>query len=105
MKAFTTSIVALALVASTFAQGKERPLWPNGTPGAKGDSPRDIPTLTPFLAPAGNNSGSAIVICPGGGYGGLAAHEGAIWVGDGDPGGAAVHVALPLEPKKKRGAE
>ena len=79
MKAFTTSIVALALVASTFAQGKERPLWPNGTPGAKGDSPRDIPTLTPFPAPADNNSGSAIVICPGGGYGGLASHEGATY--------------------------
>ena len=79
MKAFTTSIVALALVSSTFAQGKERPLWPNGTPGAKGDSPRDIPTLTPFPAPADNNSGSAIVICPGGGYGGLASHEGATY--------------------------
>ena len=79
MKAFTTSIVALALVASTFAQGKERPLWPNSTPGAKGDSPRDIPTLTPFPAPADNNSGSAIVICPGGGYGGLASHEGATY--------------------------
>ena len=41
--------------------------------------PRDIPTLTPFLAPTGNNSGSAIVICPGGGYGGLASHEGATY--------------------------
>ncbi len=79
MKAFTISIVALALVAGAFAQGKERPLWPNGTPGAKGDSPRDIPTLTPFPAPADNNSGSAIVICPGGGYGGLASHEGATY--------------------------
>jgi len=76
MKAFTISIVALALVAGAFAQGKERPLWPNGTPGAKGDSARDIPTLTPFPAPAGNNSGSAIVICPGGSYGTLAPHEG-----------------------------
>ncbi|MBO57219.1 MAG: endo-1,4-beta-xylanase, partial [Verrucomicrobiales bacterium] len=44
--------------------------------GAKGDSARDIPTLTPFPAPAGNNSGSAIVICPGGSYGTLAPHEG-----------------------------
>ncbi|HBV32507.1 MAG TPA: endo-1,4-beta-xylanase, partial [Verrucomicrobiales bacterium] len=32
-----------------------------------------------FLAPADNNSGSAIVICPGGGYGGLASHEGATY--------------------------
>ena len=79
MKAFTTSIVALALFTDASAQDKEQPLWPNGTPGAKGDLPRDIPTLTPFLAPAGNNSGSAIVICPGGGYGGLASHEGATY--------------------------
>ena len=79
MKAFTTSIVALALFADASAQDKEQPLWPNGTPGAKGELPRDIPTLTPFLAPAGNNSGSAIVICPGGGYGGLASHEGATY--------------------------
>ena len=79
MKAFTTSIVALALFTGASAQDKEQPLWPNGTPGAKGDSPRDIPTLTPVLAPAGNNSGSAIVSCPGGGYGGLASHEGATY--------------------------
>ena len=79
MKAFTTSIVALALFADASAQDKKQPLWPNGTPGAKGELPRDIPTLTPFLAPAGNNSGSAIVICPGGGYGGLASHEGATY--------------------------
>lgn len=79
MKAFTTSIVALALFAGASAQDKEQPLWPNGTPGAKDDSPRDIPTLTPFLASADNNSGSAIVICPGGGYGGLASHEGATY--------------------------
>ena len=54
-------------------------LWPNGAPGALGQAPHDIPTLTPFLAPADNNSGSAIVICPGGGYGGLASHEGATY--------------------------
>ena len=71
--------MALALFADASAQDKEQPLWPNGTPGAKGDLPRDIPTLTPFLAPAGNNSGSAIVICPGGSYGGLASHEGATY--------------------------
>ena len=71
--------MALALFADVSAQDKEQPLWPNGTPGAKGDLPRDIPTLTSFPAPAGNNSGSAIVICPGGGYGGLASHEGATY--------------------------
>ena len=53
------------------------PLWPNGAPGALGHSTNDIPTITPFLAPADKATGAAIVVCPGGGYGGLASHEGA----------------------------
>lgn len=53
------------------------PLWPDGAPGALGKSTNDIPTLTPFLPAAGTATGAAIVICPGGGYGGLANHEGA----------------------------
>ncbi len=52
------------------------PLWPDGVPGALGKDSKDIPTLTPFLPPAEKASGAAIVICPGGGYGGLADHEG-----------------------------
>jgi acetyl esterase/lipase len=51
-------------------------LWPEGAPGALGKTDNDIPTLTPFLPEAAANSGTAIVICPGGGYGGLAPHEG-----------------------------
>ncbi len=51
-------------------------LWPGGAPGALGTADKDIPTLTPFLAPAGLATGAAVVVCPGGGYGGLAAHEG-----------------------------
>lgn len=59
------------------------PLWPNGAPGARGDAPEDIPTLTPYLPDAAAATGAAIVVCPGGGYGGLAAHEGrdyALWL-------------------------
>ncbi len=52
-------------------------LWPDAAPGALGAADKDIPTLTPFLPAAGAATGAAIVICPGGGYGGLAAHEGA----------------------------
>ena len=76
MKTPVTILMALGFATGTIAQGKEMPLWPNGAPGALGKNPRDIPTLTPFLAPTENNSGSAIVVCPGGGYGGLASHEG-----------------------------
>lgn len=52
------------------------PLWPTGAPGALGKDDKDTPTLAPFLAPADKATGAAIVICPGGGYGGLADHEG-----------------------------
>lgn len=52
------------------------PLWPDGAPGALGKEDQDIPTLTPFLPDPGAATGASIVICPGGGYGGLADHEG-----------------------------
>jgi acetyl esterase/lipase len=58
-------------------------LWPEGAPGASGDTTNDMPTLTPYLAPTTNATGAAMVICPGGGYAHLAAHEGndyALWL-------------------------
>ena len=59
-------------------------LWPDGAPGAKGNRPADKPTLTVFLPDAAKANGAAVVICPGGGYGGLAlGHEGhdiAVWL-------------------------
>ncbi|MEE2943499.1 MAG: alpha/beta hydrolase [Verrucomicrobiota bacterium] len=69
----------MSLSTVIYAQDKEMPLWPNGAPGALGKKMRDIPTITPFPSAAKNNSGSAIVICPGGGYGGLASHEGSTY--------------------------
>ena len=53
------------------------PLWPEGAPGALGEKDEDKPTLTAFLPAPEKATGAAIVICPGGGYGGLAGHEGA----------------------------
>jgi acetyl esterase/lipase len=41
-----------------------------------GKEPRDVPTITTCLPAADKTSGTAIVVCPGGGYGGLAGHEG-----------------------------
>lgn len=52
-------------------------LWEGDAPGALGMADADIPTLTPFLPEKDKTSGMAIVICPGGGYAGLSAHEGA----------------------------
>ena len=65
----------VSLIASHAEMQGPIPLWPNGAPGALGTSSNDIPTLTPFLCES-NATGAALVICPGGGYGGLASHEG-----------------------------
>ena len=67
-------LLALPLIAQ--AQDSF-PLWPDGAPGALGNSSNDVPTLTLFLPPAEKVTGAAVVVCPGGGYGGLANHEGA----------------------------
>jgi acetyl esterase/lipase len=52
------------------------PLWPADAPGARGTNDFDIPTLTPYLPETDKATGAAVVVCPGGGYGGLAPHEG-----------------------------
>ncbi len=71
-------LVLLYPAVSLFAQSEPNsfPLWPDGAPGALGKEDKDIPTLTAFLPPAEKAGGAAIVVCPGGGYGGLAPHEG-----------------------------
>jgi len=52
-------------------------LWPDGAPGALGKEDADVPALTIYLPAAPQATGAAIVVCPGGGYGGLAIdHEG-----------------------------
>jgi acetyl esterase/lipase len=52
------------------AQAEEEmiPLWPNGAPGAKGEGEKHQPTLTIFPADVAKQNGTAIIICPGGGY-------------------------------------
>jgi acetyl esterase/lipase len=51
-------------------------LFPNGAPGALGTADKDVPTLTPYLPDKASATGTAIVVCPGGGYTKLAPHEG-----------------------------
>src|SRR5215475_9267648 len=56
---------------------KPQPLWPQGAPGALGTEDGDIPTLAAYLVPEGRGTGTAVVVCPGGGYAHLAMdHEG-----------------------------
>lgn len=52
-------------------------LWPGGAPGAVGSEAADSPKITVYRAPSGIANGSAVVVCPGGGYRVVAAdHEG-----------------------------
>lgn len=56
---------------------KVEPLWQSGAPGAKGAADEDTPSLA-YYPPKGRKNGTAVVVCPGGGYRGLAMdHEGA----------------------------
>jgi uncharacterized protein YaiI (UPF0178 family)/acetyl esterase/lipase len=50
-------------------------LWPDGAPGAMGTSPEDCPHIIPFLVDSPKARG-LVVVCPGGGYGMRAPHEG-----------------------------
>ena len=84
---------ALALTLTTtlvYAQDKPILLYPGGVPNSKSAPAAysekidkawifqvTAPTLTPYLPEKGSANGTAVVICPGGGYAGLASgHEG-----------------------------
>ena len=47
---------------------KADPLWPGAAPGALGTQDEDQPTLAPYLVPQGRGTGTAVIVCPGGGY-------------------------------------
>ena len=73
---------AAVLAISTYAQDPKVPtprtvrLWTGDVPGAKGTEDADIPTITIYSPAPERANGGAVVVCPGGGYGGLAPHEG-----------------------------
>jgi acetyl esterase/lipase len=79
----TSAILLMSLMFSRAEMQTPVPLWPDGAPGALGTNANDIPTLTAYLPDPANATGAAMVICPGGGYGALAPHEGndyALWL-------------------------
>jgi len=76
-------LLVTALITCMISHAQEAPvrLWTDQVPGALGIEEHDIPMLTPFLVRS-NAPTPAIVVLPGGGYGGLAQHEGrdyALW--------------------------
>lgn len=70
-------LIATVWLFSTISSWGEEPkpttelLWPQGAPGAKGDKPADKPTFSIHLPEPSKAVGTAVVVCPGGGYGGL----------------------------------
>lgn len=55
------------------AEPRVEPLWPTGgVPDALETGKNDNPTLTVYEPSAEKRVGAAVIICPGGGYGGLA---------------------------------
>ena len=80
--ALVVTLVCLGLASALAQPTNSFPLWADGAPGALGKEEKDIPTLTPYWPESSKASGAAMVVCPGGGYGGLAGHEGkdyALW--------------------------
>lgn len=52
----------------------EQLLWMHGAPYALGNADEDCPAITPYLVEGDNRP--AVIVCPGGGYGMRAYHEG-----------------------------
>lgn len=70
-------LLAALISAAAFAEPAKIRLWPKGAPGAKGQEDKDQPFILAWPAPKEKANGAAFVVCPGGGYAGLAAdHEG-----------------------------
>jgi acetyl esterase/lipase len=72
----------LATLSTAHAAPERLALWPQGAPLAQGQQEQDQPFIDLYPAPAPpatqGQPGPAFLVCPGGGYGGLALqHEGA----------------------------
>jgi acetyl esterase/lipase len=80
-----TVLFTFGLVAAA-ADPTPEPLWATAVPASIGDPAANQPTLTAYLPAAEKAVGTAVVVCPGGGYGHLADdHEGkqvAAWLNE-----------------------
>jgi acetyl esterase/lipase len=70
------TLVALFTLTAALAQQPQmprfEPLWPEGAPGAQGSEDADKPALAAYVVPQGRGVGTAVIVCPGGGYAALA---------------------------------
>jgi acetyl esterase/lipase len=72
MKIACLPFISFLLLISTFtaAQKLADPilLWPEGAPGASGQSDEDKPAVIPFVPDAAKRNGCAVLVVPGGGF-------------------------------------
>ena len=87
MKRNTMLMTVLAVVMVNMAMAEKiatMNVWPGKAPGALGEADRDIPTITVYVPQSAKKPCAAILICPGGGYGGLCSsyegHDIANWL-------------------------
>jgi acetyl esterase/lipase len=69
-----SALFVVLFATASFAQPqppKPELLWPDGAPGALGTADTDKPTLTAYPVREGQGVGTAVIVCPGGGYTGL----------------------------------
>lgn len=86
LSALSTLVVLCLLSLSVMAQTPAKPttqqsnvimLWPDGAPGALGKEDTDQPSIRAYVPKYVRLTNTAVVVCPGGGYGILAMdHEG-----------------------------
>ncbi len=79
------TILTVTMVNMVFAEKiATMNVWPGKAPGAMGEADRDIPTITVYVPQSAKKPCAAILICPGGGYGGLCTsyegHDIAAWL-------------------------
>lgn len=73
----TIMLIFFCTTLLTAADHEEILLWPDGAPFSVSQEKEEQPTLTLYLASPENANGTAVVVCPGGGYGHLSMdHEG-----------------------------
>jgi acetyl esterase/lipase len=118
LKLTLTLFFLTTLMPNSYSQNAVLKLWPDGIPGSiKNETyketpvePKDIgtiyskvtdPTLTVYLPPADKATGTAVLICPGGGYGIVAFnHEGiaiAKWLNENGIAGIILKYRLPSD--------
>ena len=77
MNKLSLFVTSVFLATLAHAEPDKVRLWPDGAPGTKGNEDKDQPFVYAWPAAKDKANGAAFVVCPGGGYGGLAAdHEG-----------------------------